>query len=226
MNMGKVSAIILIVILSLLLAINTDFLRTIISGDVDSIRALSGDSKFYILLITLIIMFVHNAFPVIPLFLVLLINNTFFGFQFGFAWSLLTSILCAVTVFLVIRHGFQSWVSEKVNPSLLHKIQRNGLWYVLGARIFPFAPTSIINGVSGISHIRLSSFMTATALGNFTLFTIYTLIQAGLVSQDLNENVIAGFLLAGIIVYFFIKKAIVRHKRAKRSISLPHKSNS
>jgi len=211
LNRGKKATFIFLVIIILFFVnINTEFFRSIISGDIQSITSIVGDNIAFTLFITLIIMLVHNAFPVIPLFLVILINNTLFGFQLGIVWSILTSILCAIIVFLSIRYVLQDVVLEKVNSTIISKVEQSGLWYVFGARIFPFAPTSIINGVSGVSTIRLSYFIIATALGNSTIFFVYTLIQAGLLSRGFNEYVTGIIILAGFIIYYFYKKKSLR----------------
>ena len=213
MSKGKKATIIILVFVVLFFVnINTELFRSIISGNIQSITSILGDNIAFTLFITLMIMLVHNAFPVIPLFLVILINNTLFGFQLGIVWSLLTSIFCAIIVFLSIRYILEDLVLKKVNSAIISKVERRGLWYVFGARIFPFAPTSIINAVSGVSNIRLSHFTIATALGNIIIFFVYTLIQAGLLSQGFNEYVTGIIILVGFIIYYFFKKVFFAKK--------------
>jgi uncharacterized membrane protein YdjX (TVP38/TMEM64 family) len=217
LNKGKKATIIFLVFMILFIVnLNTDLFRSIISGNIQSITSILDDNIAFTLFITLMIMLIHNAFPVIPLFLVILINNTLFGFQLGIVWSILTSILCAIIVFLSIRYVLQDLVLKKVNSAIFSKVERRGIWYVFGARIFPFAPTSIINGVSGISNIRLSYFTIATALGNIIIFFVYTLIQAGLFSQGFNEYVTGIIILSGFIIYYFFKKVFFVKKRTKK----------
>ena len=213
MNRPKKTIIIFLALLIfLIVALNTELFHSVITGNIESITNLLGDNIPYTLLITLVIMFVHNAFPVIPLFIVIMINNTLFGFQFGVVWSILTSIFCAVTVFLGVRYILQDLVMKKINSPIFSKVEHKGLWFVLGARVFPFTPTSIVNGVSGVSNIRLSYFTIATALGNFILFIIYTLIQDGLISQGINQYIIGIFILTGSILFYYLKKLSLRKK--------------
>ncbi|WP_045519487.1 hypothetical protein [Neobacillus niacini] len=73
-----------------------------------------------------------------------------------------------------------------------------------------------INGVSSIINIRFSYFTIATALGNFILFFVYTLIQAGLFSQGFNQYVIGIIILSGSSLYYFFKKAFFAKKRTKK----------
>ena len=114
LNRGKKATIIFLIFMILFFVnLNTELFRSIISGNIQSITSILGDNIAFTLFITLMIMLVHNAFPVIPLFLVILINNTLFGFQLGIVWSILTSILCAVIVFLSIRYVLQDLGVEK-----------------------------------------------------------------------------------------------------------------
>ncbi len=219
LNIGKKAAIIILVVVILFFVnVNTELFSSIISGNIRSITSILDDNLAITLFITLMIMLVHNAFPVIPLFLVILINNTLFGFQLGIVWSILISILSAVIVFLSIRYVLQDLVLKKVNSAIISKVERRGLWYVFWARIFPFAPSSIINAVSGVSNIRLSNFTIATALGNIIIFFVYTLIQAGLFSQGFNEYLTGIIILSGFIIYNFFKKFFLEKKRTKSNL--------
>ncbi len=198
----------LILISALLITFNTDLFKDLSIGDVDHISETVGENTSHIMFITFIIMLIYNAFPVMPLVLVITINNTLLGFKLGFVWGVFTSIICAVIVFLSIRFGFQGMIVKRMNESVLERIERRGFWYVLFARIFPFAPTSIINSVAAVSNIRLSVYTISTLIGNIVIFLIYTAIHSGLVSQshNLNEYHIASVLIVGVLITYFIKK--------------------
>jgi len=211
-----------IIVLLVLIAIKTELFEIIISGDVQEITEFLGDNILYSLFMTSMVMFVHNAIPVIPLILVITLNNTIFGYTYGFVWSILTSIISAVVVFYSSRKGMQDWVIKRVNPTMLIKLEQKGFWFVIYTRILPIAPTSMINIVSGISHIRFSAFFIATVAGNLVLFAIYTLIQAGLLSSGANKYVIGiGMILAAIIIYLVKKIAKLRkNNKLKKSVNL------
>lgn len=204
----KRSLIGLFLMSALLITFNTDLFQQLITGDVDHIPETIGENISHILFITFVIMLIHNAFPVIPLVLVITINNTLLGFKIGFVWGVFTSIICAVIVFLCIRFGFQGMFVKRMNESILAKIERRGFWYVLITRIFPFAPTSIINSIAAVSNIRLSAYAISTLIGNIVIFLIYTALHSGLISNslNLNEYVIASALIVGILITYTIKK--------------------
>ncbi|MCY8235314.1 hypothetical protein MOC86_25800 [Priestia endophytica] len=103
-----------------------ELFTSFISGDIQTITSKLSENTLSILLITFLIMFIHNLFPVVPLYLVTWINTSLLGLQFGLGWSILTSVICSVCVFLSVRYAFQDWVLSKVNPKVLKKWNLKG----------------------------------------------------------------------------------------------------
>ena len=193
---------------ALLITLHTELVQQLRLGNVDYISEVIGENKGYILFITFLIMFIHNAFPIIPLVLVITINNTLLGIQLGFIWGVFTSVVCAVGVFVSLRFGFQCMIINRMNESILERIENRGFWYVLVTRIFPFAPTSVINSIAAVSNIHLSVYIVSTIIGNVIIFLLYTVLYSGIVSQSIsfNEYMITGVLTIGIFILYGIKK--------------------
>ncbi|WP_419146694.1 VTT domain-containing protein [Priestia endophytica] len=101
---------------------------------------------------------------------------------------------------------------EQSKSKSIKKVELKGFWYVLGSRILPFAPSSIINGVSGISSIKLFPFTMATTFGTSILLVVYTLIQEGLLSQSVSEYLVGIIFLSGYVFFFVVKKLIFRKR--------------
>ena len=193
---------------ALLITLHTELFQQLRLGNVDYISEAIGESRVYILFITFLIMFIHNVFPIIPLVLVITINNALLGIQLGFIWGVFTSVVCAVVIFISLRFGFQCMVINRINKSILEKIENKGFWYVLVTRMFPFAPTSVINSIAAVSNIQLSVYVLATLIGNIIIFLLYTALYSGIVSQSIsfNEYIIAAVLGIGIPSMYCIKK--------------------
>ena len=193
---------------ALLITLHTELIQQLRLGNVDYISEVIGENKVYILFITFLIMFIHNAFPIIPLVLVITINNTLLGIQLGFIWGVFTSVVCAVVIFISLRFGFQCMVINRINKSILEKIENRGFWYVLVTRMFPLAPTSVINSIAAVSNIQLSVYIVSTIIGNVIIFLLYTVLYSGIVSQSIsfNEYMITGVLTIGIFILYGIKK--------------------
>jgi uncharacterized membrane protein YdjX (TVP38/TMEM64 family) len=153
-------------------------------------------------------MVIQNSFTIIPLIIIITINYALFGFFNGLIWSWFTSIIAAGIWFLGSRYFFNDWVRKKTNPELLSKMEQNGLLFVFQARIFPFVPTSLINILSGLSSIKFKHFMVGTIFGNFIFFFVLSLIPAGLMEGNMEQNILLGIalVLAGIVVFYRVKK--------------------
>lgn len=181
----------------------------------DSIILSLKDTTFSKFFFTFIIMVIQNSFTVIPLIIIITINYALFGFFNGLIWSWLTSIIAAGIWFYGSRYFFNDWVQKKANPDLLSKMEKNGLLFVFQARIIPFVPTSLINILSGLSSITFRHFIIGTMFGNIIFFFVLSLIPAGLMEGNMEQNIILGvaFILVGSIVFYRLKK---KQKRSKQ----------
>ncbi|WHX77814.1 VTT domain-containing protein [Priestia flexa] len=202
----------LVAIVLIICITNTDLFNSIRTGDMDKITAFLKENLLITLLFTLVAMLVQNAFTMIPLVLIIAININLLGFELGLIWSWFTSMLAAACIFLMVRYVFQDGLLKKIKPSLLEKIEANGTSYVFQVRVFPFIPTSLINFVAAVSSIRFQQFLWGTASGNLIYFTILSLLSAGLLSDMINEYVIAGVVLLTVALYY-IGKFIYKRKR-------------
>src|SRR5690606_20764939 len=85
----------------LLLGFNTETVSILISGDAEAWEDLSHGSMVMLLFFTLVLMTIHNTFPVIPLVLLISINVSVFGFTLGYFWSLFISLISATVAFII-----------------------------------------------------------------------------------------------------------------------------
>jgi uncharacterized membrane protein YdjX (TVP38/TMEM64 family) len=187
---------------------NTETFRLLRSGDLDSIIMSLKHTTFSKFFFTFIIMVIQNSFTIVPLIIIITINYALFGFFNGLIWSWLTSIIAAGIWFLGSRYFFNDWVQKKTDPKLLSKMEQNGLIFVFQARIIPFVPTSLINILSGLSSIKFKHFMVGTMFGNIIFFFVLSLIPAGLMEGNMEQNILLGIalVLVGVVVYYRIRK--------------------
>lgn len=191
---------------------NQDLFKALTNGDTKQIKLLLTDNMIYLYLFMLIIMVIQNSFTLIPLILIITINISLFGLVIGFIWSVFTSIVAAVIIFFCIRYLFQDMLTKKVKPELIQKVEKNGFMYVFQARIFPFVPTSLVNILAGLSSISFYKYLVATSLGNFIYFFALALVPAGLISLDLNKNLLWALVGASIVIYVCFKKFYKKKK--------------
>ena len=211
------NVLLLLIVLGMVVFLqNTLLFDTLLEGDIQKIKEFVGNNQFVILLFSTFIMIIQNTFTIIPLILVISLNVTFFGFLFGFLWSWFTSILAAIVIFFFVRYVFQAFLLNKVDEKLVKKVETQGFYYVFGARILPFVPTSLVNILAGVSTIKFSNFIFGTLLGNFIYFFILSLIPAGLLSSTPNKLMLGAVFLFGLTVTYIYRKKRALHVSSKK----------
>jgi uncharacterized membrane protein YdjX (TVP38/TMEM64 family) len=95
-------------------------------------------------------------------------SGLLFGTAAGTPISLIAATLAAATAFSISRHGGRGALDELSGPRIRlwqDRIERGGFLAVLYARIAPFSPFVVINYVSGLTRLRLRTFLAATVIG-------------------------------------------------------------
>ena len=205
----------MIILIIFLIIQNTETFRLLRNGDMDSIILTLKDTTFSKFFFTFIIMVIQNSFTIIPLIIIISINYALFGFFNGLMWSWFTSIIAAGIWFFGSRYFFNEWVQKKTNPETLAKMEQNGLLFVFQARIIPFVPTSLINILSGLSSITFKHFIIGTMFGNLIFFFVLSLIPAGLMKGNMEQNILLGLtlILVGFVFFYRLKKKQKRRKQ-------------
>jgi len=175
----------------------------------DQIRRVAAENTALLLAVMLGVMVLQNLLTIIPLVAILSVNVALFGLAGGFLWSWLSSLAGASLAFAVARHGFQEFVQRRMKPGLLEKIAENGHMYVFLARLFPFAPSNLVNYAAGIGGISFRRYIAATAAGNFLFQLIVSLLVEGLLSED------AEFIVS-IAVFAVMLAAVWAYGRYRR----------
>jgi uncharacterized membrane protein YdjX (TVP38/TMEM64 family) len=210
----KIISFIGIILIIFLVIHNTETFRLLRNGDLDSIILSLKDTTYSKFFFTFIIMIIQNSFTIIPLIIIITINYALFGFFNGLIWSWFTSIIAAGIWFFGSRYFLNEWVQKKTNPEILAKMEQNGLLFVFQARIIPFVPTSLINILSGLSSIKFKHFMVGTMFGNLIFFFVLSLIPAGFMEGNMEQNILLGIaiVLVGCVVLYRLKRKQKRRK--------------
>jgi uncharacterized membrane protein YdjX (TVP38/TMEM64 family) len=194
-----------LILILLLLSLNTDTVSILIAGDPEVLKDLSHGSIFILLFFTILLMTIQNMLPIIPLVLLVSVNVSIFGLTTGFIWSWLISIVGAVLSFMIARYWFQSFFNKIVKDKVKQKIKERGFWYVWIGRVLPIMPTSVINIAAGVSTVRFSLFLYATVLGNMIYILILSLISQGLLSMQLEMQIIIPIAVLVLVAYAIMK---------------------
>jgi uncharacterized membrane protein YdjX (TVP38/TMEM64 family) len=95
-------------------------------------------------------------------------SGLLFGTAVGTPISILAATLAATAAFSISRHGGRTALDELSGPRIRtwqDRIERGGFLAVLYARIAPLSPFAVVNYVSGLTRLRLRTFLAATVIG-------------------------------------------------------------
>lgn len=133
------------------------------------------------------------------------------GFLFGsFVGTLYVNIAAtagATLAFLAARYLLRDWVERKFGDRLgpiQEGFARNAFSYLITLRLIPIFPFFLINLVSGLTRIRLGSYVLATALGIIPGSFVYANAgrQLGTINslgEIASPRVLGAFALLGLL---------------------------
>lgn len=94
------------------------------------------------------------------------------GFLFGSLWAVLYVNIGATTgatlAFLAARYLFRSWVERRFGnrlESFQEGFRQNAFNYLLTLRLIPLFPFFLVNLLSGLTRVKIGTYVVATALG-------------------------------------------------------------
>jgi len=133
------------------------------------------------------------------------------GFLFGSVLGTLFVNLGATTgatlAFLAARYMLRDWVEQKFGKwlkPLQQGFAKNAFSYLMTLRLIPLFPFFVVNLVSGLTRMNVSSYVAATALGIIPGSFVYAYAgrQLGTINslkEIASPNVIAAFVLLGLL---------------------------
>jgi uncharacterized membrane protein YdjX (TVP38/TMEM64 family) len=155
------------------------------------------------------------------------------GFLFGVAAGTLYvnigATAGATIAFLSARYLLGDRLQEKYGKQLAkfnRELDRNGANYLLTLRLIPAFPFFLINFLSGLTKLRLGTFLWTTSLGIIPGTIVFTFAgqQLGSIRSPadiLSKNVIIAFL---VLALFALIPAIVKRIRAGSKTSADDKT--
>ncbi len=133
-----------------------------------------------------------------------------FGPLAGTLYANLGATSGAVLAFLVARYLLRDWVETKFGHRLKpfqEGFANNAFGYLLSLRLIPIFPFFVINLLSGLTRIRLGSFIAATAIGIIPASFVYAYAgrQLGTINslrEIASPQVLLAFTLLGLLALF------------------------
>lgn len=189
------------------------------------------DLKTYLSLDTLkanrdnLLVFTQDHYvPAVVLFILVYIVQTSFslpgatimtlagGFLFGSLWGPLYvnigATAGATLAFLAARYLFRQWVERKFGDRLgpiQEGFAKNAFSYLLTLRLIPFFPFFLVNLLSGLTRVKVSTYVVATAVGIIPGSVVYAFAgrQLGTIdalSELVSPRLLLAFSLLGLLM--------------------------
>ena len=134
------------------------------------------------------------------------------GFLFGSLWGPLYVNIGATTgatlAFLAARYLFHQWVERKFGDRLSpiqEGFAKNAFSYLLTLRLIPFFPFFLVNLLSGLTRVKVRTYVVATAVGIIPGSVVYAFAgrQLGTInarSELVSPRLLLAFSLLGLLM--------------------------
>lgn len=151
------------------------------------------------------------------------------GFLFGSVWAALYVNIGATTgatlAFLAARYLFRGWVERRFGDRLAvfqEGFTRNAFNYLLTLRLIPLFPFFLVNLLSGLTRVRVGTYVAATALGIIPGSLAYTFAGRQLGTIDslaelASPRLLLAFTLLGLLFLMpVVYRKFIRPSQSKR----------
>ena len=136
-----------------------------------------------------------------------LVGGFLFGSLLGTVFVNLGATSGATLAFLTARYLLRGWVEQKFGQKLgpiQEGFAKNAFSYLVTLRLVPLFPFFLVNLVSGLTRVRLSTYVIATAMGIIPGSFVYAYAgrQLGTINslkEIASPNVILAFTLLGLL---------------------------
>jgi uncharacterized membrane protein YdjX (TVP38/TMEM64 family) len=151
-----------------------------------------------------------------------LLGGFLYGPVLGALFVESAAVLGAVFTFEISRYIARGWIEKKWIMHLQgfnKELSRRGYIYLLFVRLFPLVPYILVNFLSGLTELRLWTFLWTTALGSLPGILIFCyfghqLLNIKSIDQLFTPKVIlATCLFSGFLIIVFVIQTILDKER-------------
>jgi uncharacterized membrane protein YdjX (TVP38/TMEM64 family) len=114
-----------------------------------------------------------------PVAVLTLLGGFLFGPIWGGIFTVVGSLLCALTTFIVSRYFMSHWVEQRAGMRLkliMDGVTREGWRFVALVRLVPILPFHILNALLGLTRIRFWEYTFATFIFMLPVKLTYTYV--------------------------------------------------
>ena len=187
-----------------------------------NLRLSYKENKFLFTLIFSLIYIISSALSLPIATLLTLLSGYMFGLTLGTFIVSLCSTIGASIAFLTSKFLFYDYIQKRYKKQLVtinNEFINEGIFYIFALRLVPVFPFFVVNIVTSLLPIKLSTFFWVSILGMFPATLVYVnagneLSKINSFSDILSFQVLISFSLIGILpltIKFLLKK--IRRKK-------------
>jgi uncharacterized membrane protein YdjX (TVP38/TMEM64 family) len=178
-----------------------------LKGNRDRLLAYAEDHYPTAVLLFIVVYCVQTAFSLPGAAALTLVGGLLFGSVVGTLYVNVAATAGATLAFLAARYLLQDWVERKFGDRL-EPIQqgfaRNAFSYLMTLRLIPVFPFFLVNLVSGLTRIKVGTYIAATAIGILPGSFVYAYAgrQLGTINslrEIASPPVLLAFTLLGLL---------------------------
>lgn len=162
---------------------------------------------------------IESFLPILPLFVIVVLNINAFGFIIGFLISYAASVTGSYLLFLAIRKLFrrraQLYIRRHKTMSVwLEFLNRNSFIFLFIMLALPFTPTSLMNVLAGIADIKRIAYLYILLGAKLIMISTMALVGYDVTAFFTSPTrlIISALLLVAL---YFISKKYQQYVRKK-----------
>lgn len=148
--------------------------------------------------------------PILPLFVIVILNINSYGIVVGFLTSYLASVTGSFLVFIVVRFLFRDRAQRYIHrreklERLLRFVDERGFTFAFIMLALPFTPTSVVNVIAALSNMRARVYLLILVVAKFIMIASMSLVGYDIVGffGSPGRLITSGILL--VVLYLFSK---------------------
>jgi len=230
LNFLKKNYIIILILLLICLGIcysyySKGIIYSIANSDRDSLMEYVGSFGNFSYVIFIFLIILEVVFAPIPPLVLYTLGGALFGAFLGGVLTLVGNLIGALIAFSIARKFGRNFVERKIDKNVRKKFdnfsERYGGFSLFLLRVNPLTTSDIFSYLSGLSKMKIKSFILGTSFGLVPMIFIQTYLGEAFVrTHNLLYTILIWISIAYLLVFvYLIWKALVKKQDVSHNIS-------
>ncbi|SDK74171.1 TVP38/TMEM64 family protein [Lacicoccus qingdaonensis] len=148
--------------------------------------------------------------PILPLFVIVILNINSYGILVGFLTSYTASVTGSFLVFMVVRFLFRNTAQRYIHSReklerLLHFVDERGFTFAFIMLALPFTPTSVVNVIAALSNMRARVYLLILVVAKFIMIASMSLVGYDIIGFFGSPARLVTSIVLLVVLYLFSK---------------------